>query len=740
MALFVDRAQALIAELDGAAQLRRVDFDGGVVRGRQSDQPPAAELAAGHECGTSDMTNRVHLERDGDVAVIVIDNPPINAGSADVRRGLLEAIGMLKNDEGLRAGVLIGAGSTFVAGSDLREFGQPLQEPQLPAVIAAIENCGKPVVAALHGAALGGGFELALGCDARIASQGTVVGLPEVTLGIIPGAGGTQRLPRIVGVARAIRMVCSGERMNIDAALALGIVDELAERDLRAAAMAHARRLNGAKSLLRDRAVPAAIDSDVADAEQAARRAGKNRPAVLAAIEAVKAAASCSFDEALAHERTVFQRLRVSREARALRHQFFAERDAARQPALAGVTPRRVQRLQVVGAGTMGSGIAIAALDAGFDVVLLDQDDAALRRGTARIRQHYAVRVAAGKVEAAAAAACEARLRSTADWDAIADADMVIEAVFEDLAVKQQVFKRIDDLARPGAVLASNTSYLDLDAIAAVTGRPHDVLGLHFFSPANVMRLLEVVRGERTAPDVLATGLDVARSLRKLTVVTANAFGFVGNRIYSAYRRQCEFMLEEGALPQQVDKALEAFGFAMGPFAVADMSGLDIAWRMRQSQAATRDPAARYVRIPDLLCEAGRLGRKTGAGYYRYEGGDARSGPQADPEVQALIETASAAKGIARRELGDDEIQRRALLAMVNEAALLLAEGVAQRASDVDVVLVNGYGFPRWEGGPVFWARERGEAALQADQAWLAGLSGPGFVPGDLRQVLHAGD
>jgi 3-hydroxyacyl-CoA dehydrogenase len=683
------------------------------------------------------MIDRVHLERDGDVAIIVIDNPPVNAGSAAVRRGLLSALGTLKDDVTVRAAVIIGAGGTFIAGSDLREFGQPLEDPQLPAVIAAIEAYGKPVVAALQGAALGGGFELALGCDARVASPGTVVGLPEVTLGIIPGAGGTQRLPRVVGVPRAIRMVCSGERIDAETARSLGLIDELAVGDLRSASIAHARRLNGAKSLLRDRSTPTASASDVAAATAEARRAGRNRPAVLAAIDVVKSAATLPLDDALAGERDAFQRLRVSREARALRHQFFAERDAVRQPTLTGVAPRTVRRLLVIGAGTMGSGIAIAGLDAGFDVVLLDQNDVALQRGAARIHEHYAGRVAAGKVKAAAAAACAARLRCTTAWPAITDADMVIEAVFEDLAVKQDVFRRIDSLARPGAVLASNTSYLDLDAIAAATARPGDVLGLHFFSPANVMRLIEVVRGKRTAPEVLATGLEMARRLRKLPVVTTNAFGFVGNRVYSAYRRQCEFMIEEGSLPEQVDAALEAFGFAMGPFAVADMSGLDIAWRMRQSQAATRDPGARYVRIPDLLCEAGRLGRKTGAGYYLYEGADAKAGRRADPSVRELIEGASAAKGIVRRRLPDDEIQRRALLAMVNEAALLLAEGVAQRATDVDVVLVNGYGFPRWEGGPVFWARDRGERALKSDLDWLSDLSGPGFVRGDLRQVLQ---
>jgi 3-hydroxyacyl-CoA dehydrogenase len=682
------------------------------------------------------MTQRVHLERerstDGDVAVITVDNPPINAGSAEVRRGLLDAVETVQRDDSIVAAVLMGAGTTFIAGSDIREFGQPLAEPQLPAVIAAIETCAKPFVAALHGAALGGGFELALGCDARVAAPGTVVGLPEVTLGIIPGAGGTQRLPRIVGVPRAIRMICSGERVASPAALAAGLIDEEAAGDLRAAAVSHARKLVGRRQRLRDLPVPPADEAAVAEAAAAALKAGKKRPAVQAAIDAVEASARLAIDDALADERAVFQRLRVSREAAALRHQFFAERDSAKHPSLEGVAPRVVQHMAIIGAGTMGSGIAIAALDAGHEVLLLEQDGAALERGAARIRDHYAARVRGGKMKADVAEGCEARLRTSLKWDELAAADLVIEAVFEELGVKRQVFQRIDAVAKPGAVLASNTSYLDLDAIADVTTRPQDVIGLHFFSPANVMRLMEVVRGRASASDALATGLALGKKLKKLPLLTGNAFGFVGNRLYAAYRRQCEFMVEEGAWPEQVDAALERFGFAMGPFAVADLSGLDIAWRMRQAQAATRDPSARHVQVPDLLCEAGRLGRKTGAGYYRYGDGGK---PQVDPAVHALIEQARAAKGIVARRLDDDEICRRALLALVNEAALLLAEGVAERATDVDVALVNGYGFPRWEGGPVFRARERGDA-LGADLDWLAAVSGPGFVRGDLRHVL----
>lgn len=676
------------------------------------------------------MTAKVEMQRDGDIAVLVINNPPINAGSAEVRRGLLDAIERFQADDTLKAAVLIGAGNTFVAGSDLREFGKPLEEPQLPVVITAIENGSKPVVAALHGAALGGGFELALGCDARVASPGTVVGLPEVTLGIIPGAGGTQRLPRLIGVPRAIQMVCSGERISSAQALALGLIDQEVTGDLLTAAVVYARGLKGMRSPVRQLPVPAHDEAEVEKASSMALKAGKKRPAVRAAIDAVISAGHLPVDQGLAAERAVFQQLRLSTEAHALRHQFFAERDASKQTALAGVNPRDVQRVLVIGAGTMGSGIAIAVMEAGIPVTLLEQDDAALQRGVARIREYYSGRVQSGKMKTSVAAQREAQLEATTDWSAMAQADLVIEAVFEDLAVKREVFNKMDLHARAGAVLASNTSYLDLDAIAAATTRPQDVIGLHFFSPAHVMRLVEVVRGSATAPDALATGLALVKRLRKLPVVTANAFGFIGNRIYSAYRRQCEFLLEEGAYPEQVDAALESFGFAMGPFAVADMSGLDIAWRMRQAQAGRRDPNARYVHIPDQLCEAGRLGRKTGAGYYRYEAGS--KGLQTDPAVREIIDAASAAKGVPRRDIGAEEICRRVLLAMVNEAALLLGEGVAQRASDVDVVLVNGYGFPRWEGGPVFWARERGLEQLQKDMVWLAEVSGPGFLGGDV--------
>lgn len=679
------------------------------------------------------MSGAVRTEQRGSVLVARIDNPPVNAGSLEVRSGIRDAIRELSANPNLTAGVLIGAGNTFIAGSDLREFGQPLEAPELPAVIAAIEACEKPVVAALHGAALGGGFELALGCDARVGARGLLVGLPEVTLGMIPGAGGTQRLPRLIGVPAAIDWVCSGKRVPAEQALELGVLDAIADDDLLDAAVTLAQ--SATKRKLRDLNVPAAEDGAMAAAEQTALRQGKGRPQVRAAIEAVKSSALTPIDEALSCERAVFTELRMSNDAFALRHQFFAERDAQKVSELRGIEPLPVKTIAVIGAGTMGTGIAIAALDAGYQVTLLERDSQALQRGSERITKHYEAQSAKGKIRTQDAEKRLSSLATSLDWAALANAELVIEAVFEDLAVKREVFSAIDQYARDGAILASNTSYLDLDAIAAVTGRPGDVIGLHFFSPANVMKLVEVVRGKASSATALATGVAVAKTLRKMPVLSGNAFGFIGNRIYAAYRYQCELMLEDGAYPEQIDAALEEFGFAMGPFAVADMSGLDIAWRMRQARSHLRNPAARYVSIPDRLCEMGRLGRKTGAGYYAYEG---TSGATPDPVVRQLIEEARIGKGIQGRKLAPDEIVDRALLAMANEAAHLLAEGVCSRASDIDVVLANGYGFPRWQGGVVFWARRQGREALSQKMKWLKDVAGEGLVPANLEGLFHA--
>lgn len=673
----------------------------------------------------------VRIERDGDVGVILIDNPPVNLGGLAVRRGVLEAVAAVRDDPELVGAVLIGAGKCFVSGSDLREFDNPLQDPQWPQVIAAIEDCGKPFVAAMHGAAFGGGLELALGCDARVAASGTRMGLPEVTLGVIPGAGGTQRLPRLVGSVRALQLICSGEAVDAARAAELGLVDEEVPADLRAAAVRRARSMRGTKRRLRD-LEPRCDDADsMQEALRRHARPGPGRGAVLAAAQAVQWAGRLSVAQGLERERAVFHELRVSPEAAALRHVFFAERRSARHEELRSVRPRALHRIGVVGAGTMGTGIAMAVLDAGLEVVLVERDAAALERGMATIEQSYRRRVQAGRLYPELAFQRQAALHAGLDWSALGSVDLAVEAAYEDMEVKREVLGQLDAVLRPGAVLASNTSYLDLDAMAAATSRAEDVIGLHFFSPAHVMRLLEVVRGSRSGAEALATGLEFGALLGKRTVLARNAFGFIGNRIYAAYRQQCEYMLEEGASVRQIDQALESFGFAMGPFAVADLSGLDIAWRMRQARG--RQPGVRYVCIPDMLCEAGRLGRKTGAGYYRY---DDTGGRHEDPAVEELVLAGRQLAGARPREFGQEEIQHRALAAMANEAALLLEQQVAQRGSDVDVVLVNGFGFPRWRGGPVYHARGLGAGELRARIDRLGQHSGPGFVRGDEHRLF----
>lgn len=681
-------------------------------------------------------TSRVRVERQGDVAIIEIDNPPVNAGSIEVRRGLLKAIQVVEEDETIVAAILLGSGDYFMAGSDIREFGKPLEEPQLPAVIAAIQKCPKPVIAAIHGAALGGGFELALGCDARVALADSVVGLPEVTLGMIPGAGGTQHIARLTGVATAIGLVCSGQRVVATKAVELGLIDAVLHQDLRAGAVDFALQWgrSARKRRLNEALVPPDSQERIESAEHAAMRAGRGRPQVIAAIAAVKSAAQLPYEEALARERASFQQLREGNEAAALRHLFFAEREAKKVAGLEGATYRPISHVGVIGAGMMGTGIAVCFANAGFSVTLVDQDKEAIARSMKRLQEIYARMVSSGKLDAETASQRLACVRSDDKFDLLSDADLVVEAVFESMEVKADVFRRLDAVLSPGTILASNTSYLNLDELALVSRRPEDVVGLHFFSPAHVMRLLEVVRGERTSPRTLASALAVANRLRKVSVVARVGEGFIGNRIYSAYRRQCEYMLEEGAYPEEIDTALEKFGFPMGPFAVGDMSGLDIAWRMRQRLSISRDIRSRYVNIPDRLCEQGRFGQKTGAGWYRYEPG-ARKG-SVDPDVRRLIETASAEKGIARRTFTVEEIQRRALLTMVNEAVLILEEKIACRPSDIDLVMVNGYGFPNHEGGPLFWASRQRQDDILPGLEQLAEASGYGFRKGDVAAFL----
>ena len=674
------------------------------------------------------------------VARVELHAPPVNSLGITLRKHIVESIRAAEADPQVAAIVLIGTEKAFSAGADVAEFGTPMQfeAPMLRDVIAAIEACQKPVVAALSGVALGGGLELALGCHARVALASARLGTPEIQLGLIPGSGATQKLPRLMGADRALAMMSSGQAQTAEQLSDSGLLDQVAQQDLWAAASPLALEL-AQQALPLPRARDGTVDAATVDqaVETASARLNKRQraqPAYLALMDAVRASA-LPFDEGMQRERELFLSLMQSSEAAALRYQFRVQRESAKLPANLSAAPRVFDHVAVIGAGTMGTGIAIAALEAGLQVSLLEQSGEALERGSSRIAEHFASRVKAGKVDAAKAERLLGRLTATLDWPSLQAADVVIEAVFEDLAVKQSVFRLIDQHARVGAVLATNTSYLDIDAIAAVVSRPQDVLGLHFFSPANVMKLLEVVQGKDSAADAMATAMALGKQLKKIPILCGNAFGFIGNRIYNAYRKQCEFMLEDGAWPEDVDQALTDFGFAMGPFAVADLSGLDIAWRMRQANAATRDPRERYVHILDRLCEMGRMGRKTQAGYYTYANG--KPSPTTDDVVRGIIERAAADRGIERSTLTPDLVQRRALLAMVNEAALLFSEGVAHRAGDIDVVLVNGYGFPSWVGGPVHWARTQPRASLEQELDQLAAASGFGAVRATSAMLDH---
>ncbi|MDK9697178.1 MAG: 3-hydroxyacyl-CoA dehydrogenase NAD-binding domain-containing protein [Siculibacillus sp.] len=636
-----------------------------------------------------------------DVALVTIDNPPVNAAGRDVRAGLAEAIARAGENPRIAAVVIAAAGRTFVAGADIREFGEPPVEPFLPDVCAAIETSRKPVVVAVHGTALGGGCELALAAHARVAAPGTRFAQPEIDLGIVPGAGGTQRLPRLVGMIAAIEMIGGGRRLATEEAARLGLVDEIATDDLVAAAVAHARRLVGhSPRRTRDLTVPpfdrVAAEAAVVAVENKARR--QISPGEAARV--TLAAADLPFDEGVARERATFLRLVASDQAAALRHVFFAEREAARIERIAGVAPRPVARFGVVGAGTMGAGIAVAAVDAGFEVTVVEMNDEAVAKGRDRIAAIRDRAVASGRLSAAAASQKLAATRLATDLSALAGADLVVEAVFDDLAVKRDLFARLAAVVRPDCVLATNTSYLDPNAIGEGLAHPERLVGLHFFSPAEVMRLAEVVDTATTSAETLATVVAVARKLGKLPIVTGVCEGFAGNRIWAVFRRECEFMLEEGALPQEIDAALEAFGLPMGPFAVFDLSGLDIAWSLRKRKAATRSPDERYVAVADRLCEMGRFGRKTGAGWYAYPEGRRT----ADPLVARLCEEESASKGIARRAFTAQEIVDRLIAVMAVEGERILAEGIVARASDIDLVFVTGYGWPRWLGGPMYRA------------------------------------
>jgi 3-hydroxyacyl-CoA dehydrogenase len=643
----------------------------------------------------------VSIAVEGGIATVTLSNPPVNALSHAVRAGLSDAVTRIEADPDVKGAILRGAGDSFIAGADIREFGLPPQDPALPDVVRQLAATRKPWVAAITGVALGGGLEVALGCTHRIAAPGAKLGLPEVNLGIIPGAGGTVLLPRLIPADRALEMIAGGKPVSAAKALEIGLVDEVAEDPLAAARalVLHAAESGIPASLITRRAIPPQDPDAFAAQKTAIRKKARGQLSPLAAIDAVERSLTLDAEAGFDAERDAFIALRDSEQSAALRHVFFAERAVSRIPETRGVTPRPFSQIGVLGGGTMGAGIAAACLLSGLHATIIERDDQ--RAGIARGRVLGILDDSAkrGLLTAEARANAESALTVATNFGPLADADIVIEAVFEDMDVKKAVFDELDAVARPDAILASNTSYLDIDAIAAGTSDPSRVIGLHFFSPAHVMKLLELIVTRDAAPDVLATGLALGKRLRKITVPARVCDGFIGNRIMARYRREADYMLEDGALPAEIDAAMRDFGFPMGVFQMADLAGLDIGWAMRKRQAATRDPAERYVEIADRICEIGRLGRKTGRGWYDY-GSDPKGLP--DPWVTELIERESARKGIARQSFDAETIMGRILSAMQTEGDALLAEGIAASSEAIDIVMINGFGFPRWRGGPMF--------------------------------------
>ncbi|MBO16021.1 3-hydroxyacyl-CoA dehydrogenase NAD-binding domain-containing protein, partial [Herbaspirillum sp.] len=668
-------------------------------------------------------TPPVHLAREGAILVVTIDNPPVNALGVAVRRGLMSAIEEGEADAGVAAILVTGAGRNFIGGADIREFGKPPQSPLLTELCNRIEVCSKPVLAAIHGAALGGGLEVALAAHYRVALSNARLGLPEVQLGLLPGAGGTQRTPRLIGAQAALDMMLSGRHLSAKEALSLGLVDQLAEGD--SADQARAAGLRELQALLdthapvrRSRDGKGLADTAATQAAIAAARdeAGKKSRGLFSPhkiIDAVEAATNLTFEEGLALERQFFLQCLDSPQRAGLIHAFFAEREVQKAPETRNAQPRRIEQIGVVGGGTMGAGIAVAVLDAGLPVTMIERDDEALARGRGHVEKVYDAQVTKGRLTQEARDAVLARLQGSTRYEDLSAADVVIEAVFEDLTVKQAVFAELDRVCKPGAVLATNTSYLDIDAIAASISRPADVIGLHFFSPANVMKLLEIVVPRQVAADVVATAFELAKRLRKVPVRAGVCDGFIGNRILAVYRQAADALMEDGASPYEIDAAVRDFGFAMGPYQVVDLAGGDIGWATRKRRAATRDPRARYVHIADRLCERGWFGQKSGRGFYRYPDGPRSGAP--DPEVLALIDEERARAGITPRSFSKEDIQRRYLAAMINEGANVVHQRIALRPLDVDVTFLYGYGFPRHRGGPMKYADMVGLPNVLAD-------------------------
>ena len=681
------------------------------------------------------MSEVVQLERHDVVAVVTVNNPPVNALSAAVRRGILEKIQAADADPQVQAIVLTCAGRTFIAGADITEFGKPPQPPALSEMIAGIENSKKPVIAAIHGTALGGGLETALGCHYRVAVKEAKLGLPEVKLGLLPGAGGTQRLPRAVGPELAVKMIVTGDPIGAAEALKAGLIDEIVEGPT-AGAEAFARKVIAEKRPLRrlrdedGKLAAARADRSIfTGAVAALTKRARGLEAPFAAADAVGAALDLPFDEGLKKEREGFMKLVTGDQSKAQRYAFFAEREAAKVAGVPeGTKPRKVERVAIIGAGTMGGGIAMSFANAGIPVTLIETGDEQLKRGMGVMQKNYEATAKRGGIPADAPAKRMGLITGVVGLEHVKDADLVIEAVFETMAVKKEVFTALDKHAKPGAVLATNTSYLNVNEIAAVTKRPQDVLGMHFFSPANVMKLCEIVRGEKTAPDALMTAVAIAKRIAKVPVVVGVCDGFVGNRMLAARSKQSEKLLFEGALPQQVDAVVTKFGLPMGPFAMGDLAGLDIGWRSRKDRGIKSE-------IADALCEAGRFGQKTGKGYYKYEAGS--RAPLPDPEVEKLIIDTCARLGLKRREISDDEILERMVYPMINEGARILEEKIAARPSDIDVVWIYGYGWPVYRGGPMYYADQIGLKHIADRLSYYAkATSDPSLEPAPLLKKL----
>ncbi|MGA3038416.1 MAG: 3-hydroxyacyl-CoA dehydrogenase NAD-binding domain-containing protein [Vulcanimicrobiaceae bacterium] len=680
------------------------------------------------------MTARTRLDLTNGIAVITIDNPPVNALGVDVVAELAAHIDSILTNDDVVAGVLCGANGIFSGGADIHGFGKPTPNGStLRDVINAIDRGSKIFVAALEGIAFGGGLELAQACDYRVAQKATRVGQPEIKLGLLPGAGGTQRLPRLIGLDVALEMNVGGEPISAERARELGLIDELVDEHVVDAAV----RFAGAHAARgRRRARDLKLRGDVGAIEAARKRAEPAERGGLAAhytIDAVEGALKLSFDDAIKQERALFERLRESEQSKARIHIFFAEREAAKVPGV----PRssyKAKTAAVIGSGTMGGGISMALANGGVDVTVIDLDEALVQRAKETIARNYDATFKKGRLSQEERDRRLGRLHFATSLDAARDVDLIIEAVFEEMDVKKDVFRKIDKLARPDAILATNTSTLDIDAIASVTSRPERVIGTHFFSPANVMKLLEIVRGAKTSPELIGDALSLSKQLAKVGVVSGNCDGFIGNRMLAHYRREADFLLEEGATPQQIDRVIREFGFPMGPYAMVDLAGLDISWRVRKRRNAERPPLGRYSKVADRLCEMGRFGQKTGSGFYKYESGNRT--PLPDPEVEALIRAAAREDGIKQREITDDEIRKRCIYALVNEGCNVLGDGIAIRAGDVDVVWVYGYAFPSWRGGPLRYAQSVGLRAVYDDILAFQKQHGVYWTPSPLLEKL----